>query len=78
VPGIFLSYRRSDTQDVARRIFDRLVEKFSRAPPPVGPPAPPPRGRAEQRAEKNRAGVHDGHSDILVRLLVAIAWPSSA
>src|SRR5437879_2029571 len=28
--GIFVSYRRSDTQDVAGRIFDRLVERFSR------------------------------------------------
>jgi len=30
VPGIFLSYRRSDTEDVAARIFDVLVERFSR------------------------------------------------
>lgn len=30
MPGIFLSYRRSDSQDVAGRIFDRLAEKFSR------------------------------------------------
>jgi hypothetical protein len=28
--GIFLSYRRSDTQDIAGRIFDRLAERFSR------------------------------------------------
>jgi len=30
MPGIFLSYRRSDTQDVAGRIFDRLAARFSR------------------------------------------------
>lgn len=28
--GVFLSYRRVDTQDVAGRLFDRLVEHFSR------------------------------------------------
>lgn len=28
--GVFLSYRRSDAQDVAGRIFDRLAERFSR------------------------------------------------
>jgi hypothetical protein len=27
--GIFISYRRSDTQDVAGRIFDRLTQQFS-------------------------------------------------
>ena len=30
MPGVFLSYRRSDSQDVAGRIFDRLAERFSR------------------------------------------------
>jgi hypothetical protein len=29
MPGIFLSYRRSDSQDAAGRIFDRLTARFS-------------------------------------------------
>src|SRR5438874_1986477 len=29
MPVIFLSYRRSDSQDVTGRIYDRLVGKFS-------------------------------------------------
>jgi hypothetical protein len=30
VPAIFISYRRSDSSDVAGRIYDHLVEKYSR------------------------------------------------
>ena len=30
MPVIFISYRRSDSQDVTGRIYDRLVTKFER------------------------------------------------
>src|SRR5262245_22905959 len=30
MPTIFISYRRSDSQDVTGRIYDRLVARFSR------------------------------------------------
>ena len=30
-PGIFISYRRSDTPDAVGRIYDRLVAEFGKA-----------------------------------------------
>jgi hypothetical protein len=31
LPGIFISYRRSDTPDAVERIYDRLVAEFGKA-----------------------------------------------
>jgi hypothetical protein len=31
MPGVFISYRRSDAQDVAGRIFDHIAARFSRS-----------------------------------------------